>query len=297
MQGLKRNCILCSGADSQVVYRLDDYSLLKCLNCGLVYIDHLPQKKQEINERLYSSEEFKKRYFKGKLFLKRWFNGKLKNIEKLMPGKGRVLDIGCSYGFFLEAAQKRGWDIYGVEMNPIAGDYLSGKFGDKVFIGRLEDSGFHPNFFDVITLWDVLEHIDNPLQFLGKCKALLKKGGFICIQAPNIDSFIARKKGKDWDWLNPGDHLYYFNPSTLAKLIEAVGLDVVKVATWQPVEYFIDSLFGFYERRGLPFIVYRKTVLRVLRRLLFFIFLPFQRLAIGKDGGAEIILIAKSPKE
>lgn len=212
----------------------------------------------------------------------------------MKPQKGKILDIGCSYGFFLETAKKRKWDIYGVEINPTSGSYAKNKFGpDHIFVGKLENSHFKTRSFDVIALWDVVEHTDNPVVFLEEVKKFLKTDGIICIQSPNIDSFIARLKRERWDWLPPGDHIYYFTPKTLTGVVENAGLRVIYSSTWEPTRYFIDSLIAFNEHSSWPFELYRRTIVRVIRKFFFFIFIPFQKLLRTKAKGALIFLIAK----
>ncbi|MFC1461777.1 class I SAM-dependent methyltransferase [Verrucomicrobiota bacterium] len=296
MEEVKTNCILCQGVTYSNLYDSNSCSLIKCSACGLIRMACLPheQEKQKINESIYSSTDYRDRYFKDKRFLTRSSRSKLKIIERLKPQKGKILDIGCSYGFFLETAEKRKWDIYGVEINPTSGSYAKNKFGpDHVFVGKLENSRFEKCSFDVITLWDVVEHTDNPVVFLEKIKKFLKTDGIICIQSPNIDSFIARLKRERWNWLTPGDHIYYFTPETLARTVETAGLRVIHSSTWESTRHFIDSLVAFDEHLSWPFELYRRTIVRVIRTFFFFIFMPFQKLLHTRAKGALIFLIAK----
>ncbi len=291
MENFEQKCILCRSAKYKNLYKLNSYSLIRCSSCSLIRVSPMPdeQERERISQSIYSSADYRKRYFKDKRFFKRWFNAKLKIIEKSKPEKGKILDIGCSYGFFLEVAKKRGWDVYGIEINPITGGYAKDKFGDKILIGKLENSYFDTYSFDVITLWDVVEHVVDPVNFLQSTKRYLKPSGIICIQVPNIDSYIAKIKNKNWDWLTPGDHLYFFSPETLQKTLELANLKPIYFDTWEPNCYFIDSLIGYNEINNFLFELYRKTVVRIFRKLLFFIFIPFQWIIKKKNKGALIV--------
>lgn len=291
MESFEQKCILCRSTKYNNFYKLNSYSLIRCSSCSLIRVSPMPneQEKERISQSIYSSSDYRERYFKDKRFFKRWFNAKLKIIEKFKPEKGKILDIGCSYGFFLEVAKKRGWDVYGIEINPITGGYAKDKFGDKIFIGKIENSYFETDSFDVITLWDVIEHGVDPVKFLQTIKRYLKPSGTICIQVPNIDSYISKIKNKNWDWLTPGDHLYFFSPETLLKTLEIADLKSVYFDTWEPNCYFIDSLVGFNEINNFLVELYRKTVVRIFRKLLFFIFIPFQWIIKKKNKGALIV--------
>jgi len=291
MESFEQKCILCEKTTYNNFYDLNPYSLIKCSSCGLIRVSPMPnpQEKKKNSQSIYSSIEYRERYFKDKRFFTRWFKAKFKIIERLKPEKGKILDVGCSYGFFLEVAKRRGWDIYGIEIDPITGGYTKDKFGDKIFIGELENSHFEMHYFDVITLWDVIEHVVNPVDFLKTVKNYLKPSGIICIQTPNIESYISKLKNKNWDWLTPGDHLYFFSPRTLHKTLKLVGLKSIYFKTWEPNCYFIDSLIGFNEINNILFELYRKTIVRIFRKLLFFAFIPFQWILSGKNKGALIV--------
>ncbi len=294
MKNIEQVCIICGNSRYDDFYNLSPYSLVKCQSCGLIQVYPIPaeETRRQINTSIYSVEEYKKRCFKDERFFRRWSKDKLGIIEKLMPAKGKMLDIGCSYGFFLDEASKQGWDTYGIEINTVTGSYARDKFGKKVFVGSLEESLFELSSFDVITLWDVIEHTPEPVNFLKLLKKYLKPQGIICVQVPNIDSFISHLKNDKWDWLTPGDHLYFFSKETLGTILGSAGFKIVNLFTWEPSGYFIDSLFGFSENNNFILELYRNTLVRIIRRLLFFIFIPFQRIFWKKDKGALLVTFA-----
>ncbi|MFC1559020.1 class I SAM-dependent methyltransferase [Gemmatimonadota bacterium] len=295
----QETCALCEGREFSKYCDVPPYTLVKCTVCGLVFVSPLPEEDEikRINESIYSCDDYREIYLADACFFRRWSKDKLKTIEAFCPRKGKILDFGCSCGHFLEVARKRGWDIYGVEMNPINADYAQKRLGDKIFKGTIEDGPFASDIFDVITLWDVLEHIAQPVEFLRRLQKRLAPSGIICIQAPNIESYISDLKGKDWDWLSPGDHLYFFSQKTLHSTLEKAGLKPIYSTTWQPYGYLIDNLFGFNHRDNAFFRLYRKTVVRILRKLLFPLFAPLQWILKRRNKGALVMTFGAVKEE
>jgi len=288
-------CFLCKSADYNVFYDTSPFRTVKCSSCGLARVMPMPDEKQRqaVNTSTYSTEEYRDRYFKDRKNFTRWFRDKLKLIETYKPQKGRILDIGCSYGFFVEEALRRGWDACGCEINPVTGGHSRERLKERVCVGDLDAMSFTGAGFDVITLWDVLEHQPDPSAFLSRVKKYLKEDGIICLQVPNFDGYISRLKGKNWDWLTPGDHLYFFTPATLAKTAESAGFVQSYFETWEPTRYFIDSLIGLNGSQGAAAELYRSTVVRFVRLVLFFVFLPFQLRLHKKGEGALLLSILK----
>ncbi len=139
----------------------------------------------------------------------------------------RLLDVGCHIGVFLEIAQERGWEAWGVEPSRWAAREALSR-GLQVIEGTLDDVHLADEFFDVITMWDVIEHLADPLTELRRSQRLLKKGGAICIHTINIESPLARLMGSRWPWLMEM-HLYYFSPRTLEEMLRKAGFTVLKM--------------------------------------------------------------------
>jgi len=134
---------------------------------------------------------------------------------------GRLLDIGCATGTFLRGARNHGnWDLYGVEINEHAAQ-VARMHGINVRLGTLEQSGFEDAFFDVVTLWDVLEHLHNPASTLREIYRIIKSDGILVIRVPNAISWDAKIFGRYWAGLDSPRHLYVFTPKTLDALLWA----------------------------------------------------------------------------
>jgi len=142
---------------------------------------------------------------------------------------GRILDVGCASGLFLHRALKSGWDITGVEPSEALYSEARIRLGGKgqLECTTLEEAGLQTGF-DAVTLWDVLEHVPDPRGFLRLCRGLLKHGGYLFLNVPDLDSLEARVLGRRWPLLLP-EHLNYFNGDSLRACGERVGFVPVRL--------------------------------------------------------------------
>jgi len=138
---------------------------------------------------------------------------------------GRILDVGCASGLFLSAARKAGWNIAGVEPSENLFAKAAAALGREaeLYCATLEHTPLAAGSFDAVTLWDVLEHVPQPLEFLRTCASLLKPGGHLFLNVPDLDSPEARVLGRRWPLLL-AEHLNYFNRQSLRFCGEKAGL-------------------------------------------------------------------------
>jgi 2-polyprenyl-3-methyl-5-hydroxy-6-metoxy-1,4-benzoquinol methylase len=160
---------------------------------------------------------------------------------------GRLLDVGCAYGWFGEVARERGWDVAGVEAAEEPAS-AARNAGLDVVTGTLENVAYPEARFDVVTLWDVLEHVPDIDGFLNEVRRVLKPGGLLALQSPNIRSVMARQAGADWSWLLLPHHVWHFTPSAMKATLERRGFAVEKLTTWEPPEAFVNDV-KLYKRR------------------------------------------------
>jgi SAM-dependent methyltransferase len=138
--------------------------------------------------------------------------------------EGRLLEVGCANGMFLNTVRKSGsWDVYGVDINKYAVQYARDQLGLDVFLGQLEETHFPDDFFDVVVLWDVLEHLPNPKSALLEIHRVLTSDGWLIFRVPNLDSFDARLFGPYWAGLDAPRHFFVFSEATLKRLLEISG--------------------------------------------------------------------------
>jgi SAM-dependent methyltransferase len=132
--------------------------------------------------------------------------------------RGRLLDVGCSAGLFAELARASGWDVLGIEPSRWLAARAEERLGGGVLCARFEEAALEPGSFDVVCLWDVLEHVPDPQAFLARAAAALRPGGLLALNVPNIRSWIARALGRRWPLLLP-EHLFFFSPASLRLLL------------------------------------------------------------------------------
>jgi SAM-dependent methyltransferase len=160
----------------------------------------------------------------------RVFRVEAQELARGVPPPGRLLDVGCAEGYFLDAAAEVGWETYGVELSECAGSRALAK-GHRVLFGEVSDAGWADGFFQVITLWDVLEHLDEPQTALRKLSELLAPDGLLLVMTPDLSSTVARALGERW-WSVVDMHLHYFTPRTLTLLLRRCGLRPVGWGTY-----------------------------------------------------------------
>ena len=227
-------CYLCGSNSYQELLIKNNYHIVKCNRCGLVFVN--PQPTSELTDKIYNENYFaggNQFGYQGINYLskenEKWFKfvptKALNKIEKIVSQKGRLLDIGCAVGYALEVARDKGWEIYGVEISRYASKIAEKKLGITI-VPKLEETIFPSRYFDVITTFEILEHIHNPDQFIATISKLLNKDGILCISTPNLDHANTLKNFKDWPYLTPPEHLFYFNKETISKLLNKYGFTV-----------------------------------------------------------------------
>lgn len=183
----------------------------------------------------------------------------------LMPQKqsGSILDLGCSSGAFLHSLSAADWKLYGIEMSAESAQAAQRRTGAKVFSGEILQASFPSASFDVITCFDVLEHLYEPRRVMAKVAEWLKPGGIFYVLVPNIDSAEGRVFGSYWHGLELPRHLFHYSPGSLKFLAESVGLREVSLETRRnpavgtSFRYVWDDLFLSIGIRKTP-VAYRR---------------------------------------
>jgi SAM-dependent methyltransferase len=156
----------------------------------------------------------------------RTFARTLTRIDRLRPAKGRLLDVGTAAGAFLKAAQDDGWHAIGIELNAWLAEWGRSRYGVTIHVGSIDDVSLPAGGFEVVTLWDVIEHTPDPSHVLRRVHQLLAPGGLLVVNYPDIGSWIARAMGRRWPFLS-SVHLYYFTRRTMRQLLDRTGFETV----------------------------------------------------------------------
>ena len=224
-------CNICNSKDVYFFTEKNSCRLCKCRKCGLIFVDNAYEEAKIYSEDYFvgAKEGFGYvNYEKDKSAMDWTFKAYLKQIEKFLPGKGRLLDVGAATGYFLERAKQAGWEVAGVEISEYASSKAREK-GLKVINGTLKDLKDSKNSFDAMTFLDSIEHLPNARADLLIARKLLKKDGIIVINTPDAGSLLAKILGRRWQHLVPPEHLAIFNQKNLAKLLKECGFKVLFV--------------------------------------------------------------------
>jgi SAM-dependent methyltransferase len=187
---------------------------------------------------------------------------------------GALLDLGCSTGSFLASLKGQSWELQGIEISPEAAEKAKAVSGAKVFVGDILEAPFAAESFDVITSFDVLEHLYQPWTVLEKIATWLKPGGIFYTLVPNIEAWEARLFRSYWYGLELPRHLFHYSPASLRHLARAAGLQEVSVTTHAnsafeySSRYVFDDLFNSlgYSRSPLASAKGRSLPVRVVHK-------------------------------
>ena len=223
----------------------------RCNSCGLGRVDPLPQEADLTalyDEVYFTSGAYARAAHTGGMdghltlydrpggrSASLRYQGRLvAQVERFRQGnRGRLLDVGCGAGYFLDAARKAGWLVQGVELSAAAAHVGREQLGLDIFQGTLADAAFPDASFDVLTLFEVLEHLRDPGTVLAEARRILKPGGLLAVQVPNdLDAYRAWLSRSDnrW-WVIPPLHLFYFTEPTLRRWLESFDMDVLSLAS------------------------------------------------------------------
>ena len=235
-------CNFCGSSKTSPVFVLKDirmglpgeYKLVQCSQCKLLFLNPQPS---WIELKPHYSQEyhcFIPAIEDQPTGLIRWakFYGVRRRCRAIIKRKktGRLLDIGCATGVFLNEMRKYpGWEVSGVEPIESAVEFARKRFGLDVFQGTLLEYPYTAKSFDVVTLWDVLEHIPNPRENLELIYQILKPGGFIVIKIPDPLSWEAQLFRANWAGYEAPQHLYHFPGYTLVNQLTLLGFEYIGI--------------------------------------------------------------------
>lgn len=193
------------------------------------------QLKTEINNQ-YNEDYFlglTSNYERGYIPKDRIFKRYLSWIEPYLHNTNcKILDIGCAYGYFLHLCDKKGFKTYGVDLSTLAVNKAKRNTHAKLFIGDLNKKlPFNDNFFNIITMFDVIEHLKSPYEGVKEIYRILKKGGYIIVTTANLNAIDRLFNKRNWHGFKDKTHLYLFTPTSLKFLFQRVGFKVLDIKT------------------------------------------------------------------
>lgn len=281
-------CPLCGpkpGVD--VRFYFSPFRVVVCRKCTLMFLS--PRLTEPSILKLYQGEEYFQSTVSGQGYdeyldvVGNWhktFSYRLGAIQKYKP-EGRVLDVGCGPGFFMEVAAKLGYDVWGLDPSSYIVRVAREKFDSHVCKGTLENADFEEKNFDVITAFDTFEHIYGPLEFLDVARELLAPKGILVITTPNCRSLLARVSGRRWVSFKIPEHVLYWSPQNIREVMKGRFeiLEISNAGQYTTLSFLARRLFGLGAGlRGLS-----KALLDALSRI-----------SIYADNGSMTVIAART---
>lgn len=248
-------CRLCDRAGLRPRHQIGAVRVEECLGCGLVQVAELPS--SEELSRLYGREYFDRGKYSDAFAQRRENEARLRLLRSQgVPRGGRVLDAGCATGGFVSCAAAT-YDIWGFDLSASAVEQageLNPALTGRIRQGRIEDQDYPTEFFDAVVLWDVLEHLPDPVGACHRLVSWLKPGGLLCLSTPNMGSPTARLMGRRWPFMTVPEHLVFFSRGSLRLLLhDRLGLELVEWTTrgkWANLGFLLYKL-----KRVFPMLV------------------------------------------
>lgn len=232
------SCSLCGGAKpplANALFFISRFPYFRCPQCSLIYPS--PRPKAEYIDNLYTNGRFasifRELYLPSAEYrMSTLFRERVEDIILPRVEKGRLLDIGCSTGHFLKVAYEHGFEVYGIEPNREMVMFAAEKLKlPNILNGVLKNNVYPEEYFDVVTMWDVLEHVCQPAQLLRSVFKILKPSGWIFAYTENVESFNVFITNSDSEIFAPDVHLRHYSPKTFRMEFEKAGFKVKDVIT------------------------------------------------------------------
>jgi 2-polyprenyl-3-methyl-5-hydroxy-6-metoxy-1,4-benzoquinol methylase len=231
-------CCVCNNTDHSkflLQYQKDNCAIVNCVPCGFVFIP--PYYRKQIKYENYKNADVTAAVRSGNNWVKIQRHKLRFKFIRPFVSKGKLFDLGAGWGHFMLAGKELGYDVYGIEIAEQPYKYCVEDLKlpvDHIDFFKMDEK----NKFDVVTMWDVLEHIDKADDFLVKCAAVTKPGGYLFLQVPQIDSYFAKKYKDDWKMMGL-DHVNYFSKKTITKILSQHGFEVKKIRSSFEIKLFL----------------------------------------------------------
>lgn len=232
------HCCVCDNknpSDFKVLYQKEKFSVVECNKCSFTFIP--PYFRKQISYENYKDENVANAVRNGNNFVKIERHKLRYNLIKKYKSSGSLFDLGAGWGHFMLTGQMLGYDVYGIEISEQP--YLYSKNDLKLPVDHIDFFDMKEDKkFDIVTMWDVLEHIDKADDVIAKCARITAKDGYIVIQVPQIDSYFAKKHKDSWKMMGL-DHVNYFGKKTITQLLKKHGYEVKTIKSSFEIKLFI----------------------------------------------------------
>ncbi len=266
-------CKLCGSSNIRFYHKdFRGNEIYKCDDCGVQFMN--PQYTDEFLADYYS--HYTKEEPEWDEPLSYGHNFYLSLLEKYIPQKGALLDIGCGKGHLLNQAKKRGWEVFGFDVDCNSVEHFSKKLNIKIFCGDFEKINWDGKNFDLISMHHVFEHLKDPMAYLKIINSLLRREGILFIVLPNIKSLSSRIKFRLEKWgirkkhvgkyYDTSHHLFYYEPKTLKALLKNQGYEILHIRSGHKVRPNQSMLKRKFLRNVTEKIAWKSTFLIIARK-------------------------------
>ncbi len=218
------NCLICHSPKLKDLQGYKKAHLCQCQSCSFVFSRKIPSA-QELEDHY---QGYGRNDYLSPITIKRYHE----LLDQFEPFRktNKLIDIGCGIGYFLEEAKKRGWEVYGTEFTDEAVNICSAK-GIHIKKGFFNFKNYEPEMFDIITSFEVIEHINNPQTELINFNTILRDGGLVYVTTPNFNSLLRYRLKATYNIICYPEHLSYYTPKTLKNIFKRSGFNKLKVET------------------------------------------------------------------
>jgi SAM-dependent methyltransferase len=285
-------CELCGSAASQpFLDQVDRFSgqkflLAQCRKCGLVYLN--PRPTQAEVSRFYPEGYEAYQTNHSNWHTQRALDRQLAFVNKHQPKRGRLLDIGCATGEFLATARQDGWEVLGVEVMESVAESARKRHNLPIIDGSIDNPDLPESSFDAVTLWDVLEHLPQPVQAMQTAHRLLRPGGVVIFSIPNLQSFDRYLFGKKWIGWDPPRHFNLFDKKTVSQLLRTSGFQELERSCFLGGKGALLLSLDFL-LKGKPYASLVKTLYPAISALLW----PYRQFSYWLDRGPIVAYVAR----
>ncbi len=271
------HCCMCGTVEYDVVSSAPPFTVARCCGCEFVYVT--PRVPESHLHLVYAWDYYESDhagdygydgYLEDGALHVRTFAKKADFVERHKKS-GRVLEIGSAGGFFLNEMKRRGFEVEGVEISEKAAQFSRDHLGlTNIHCGRLEDVTLEGPF-DVIAMWDVIEHVSDPVAILRHLRSLIARDGILVVQTQNIDSFVAKLLGQRWHHFKHVEHIYHFSPKTFASTLGKCDFQIAELTARGAGKYISGKFFIDRMRRFSRTVHFCLTPFRFLDKMSFYV--------------------------
>ncbi len=218
------SCLVCGSINLKKLIGYEKAHLCQCGKCSFIFSKRIPSS-QELDNYY---KDYGTNSYLSPLTIKR-YNEILDQFEPFRK-TNKILDVGCGIGYFLEEAKKRGWEVYGTELSEKSAEICALK-NIHIKQGALNADHYKQDMFDIVTSFEVIEHINYPLIDLKNIHSIMRKGGLVYVTTPNFNSLLRVKLKSAYNVITYPEHLSYYTPKTLEKVFKRSGFQKLKIET------------------------------------------------------------------